>query len=112
MALDAIHHVAVSVSDVPAAVAWYTTQFKCSVAYQDPTWALLDFENMQLALVIPGQHPPHISIVKPEGEITPLGPLTTHRDGTRSRYQNDPAGNVIELLADGPEVRRKVLSSP
>ena len=105
MGLDAIHHVAVSVSDVPAAVAWYTSKFRCTVAYQDPTWALLDFENLQLALVIPGQHPPHISIVKPEGEIA--GPLTTHRDGTRSRYEHDPAGNAIELMADGPEVRRK-----
>jgi hypothetical protein len=27
------------------------------------------------------------------------GPLKTHRDGTRSVYVQDPAGNSVELLA-------------
>jgi catechol 2,3-dioxygenase-like lactoylglutathione lyase family enzyme len=28
-----------------------------------------------------------------------FGALTTHRDGTRSTYVKDPAGNSVEILA-------------
>ena len=95
--LDRIHHVAISVPDLAAALAWYTSRFRCSIAYEDSTWALLDFENVQLALVIPEQHPPHIALTSPEAET--YGPLSTHRDGTRSTYVRDPAGNSVEIMA-------------
>lgn len=95
--LDRIPHVAISVSNVAEAVAWYTATFRCKVSYQDPTWALLDFANLQLALVIPEQHPPHIAFTHPHAET--FGALKTHRDGTRSTYVRDPAGNSIELMA-------------
>ena len=95
--LDSLHHVAISVPDVGAAVRWYTETFRCQVVYQDETWAMLQFGNVQLALVIPAQHPPHLGFVTPEAEKH--GELKTHRDGTRSIYIADPAGNPIELLA-------------
>ena len=95
--LDSIHHVAISVSDVKAAVEWYRSNFQCKVSYQDDTWAMLDFANLKLALVIPQQHPPHVAFV--HGEAEKYGELKTHRDGTRSCYVNDPAGNAIEMLA-------------
>jgi len=96
-ALDRIVHVAVSVRELAPAVAWYTSTFRCTVAYQDATWALLDFENLQLALVIPEQHPPHIAFAHPHAER--FGALKTHRDGTRSTYVSDPSGNAVEILA-------------
>ena len=95
--LDRVEHVAIAVADVPAAVAWYTANFRCAVAYQDATWALLDFDNIQLALVIPEQHPPHIAFTSPEAGK--FGALSTHRDGTRSTYVRDPAGNTVEIMA-------------
>src|SRR5688572_12368879 len=95
--LDAMHHVAISVNDVAEAVRWYQDRFRCEVAYQDPTWALLRFANMQLALVIPTQHPPHIAFERPDAER--FGPLRAHRDGTRSTYIADSAGNPVEILA-------------
>ncbi len=95
--LDALHHVAVSVPDIGQAVDWYTKNFHCKVSYQDPTWAMLEFANLKLALVIPEQHPPHIAFVHPEAEK--FGPLKPHRDGTRSVYVRDPAGNSIEIMA-------------
>jgi catechol 2,3-dioxygenase-like lactoylglutathione lyase family enzyme len=95
--LDRLDHVAIPVEDVAEAVGWYTTTFRCEVKYQDPTWALLAFENTQLALVIPEQHPAHIGFVSPDAEK--FGTLKTHRDGTRSCYVNDPAGNSVEILA-------------
>lgn len=95
--LDNLHHVAIAVKDVAQAVNWYTRNFQCKVSYQDATWAMLDFANIKVALVIPQQHPPHIAFVHPEAER--FGPLTPHRDGTRSVYVHDPAGNAVEVLA-------------
>ena len=94
--LDTVHHVAIEVDDVTACLQWYTETFKCRVAYQDQTWALIDFANMSLALVTRGQHPPHIGLVTDQAHG--YGELTTHRDGTRSIYISDPAGNSVELL--------------
>lgn len=95
--LDALHHVAVSVRDIARAVEWYTRTFHCTVVYQDESWAMLQFANVQLALVIPAQHPPHLGFVTPEAET--YGELKQHRDGTRSIYVADPDGNPVELLA-------------
>ena len=95
--LDSIDHVAIPVENIAASVDWYRKNFRCDIAYQDDTWALLKFGNMRLALVIPSQHPAHVGFVSPEAEK--FGTLKTHRDGTRSVYVNDPSGNSIEILA-------------
>lgn len=94
--LDVIHHAALSVSDIAASVAWYQQNFRCLVAYQDATWALLKFANMSIALVIPEQHPPHMGVL--HDHAAQFGMLTTHRDGTRSVYIPDPDGNQIEVM--------------
>lgn len=94
--LDALHHVAVSVDDIEKAVEWYTTTFRCEIAYQDATWAFLKFANLHLALVLPGQHPPHIAFVSDKATFHPA--LKAHRDGTRSVYISDSSGNAIELM--------------
>ncbi len=95
--LDRLDHVAIPVTDIAVAVDWYTQTFRCSIQYQDTTWALLGFDNVSLALVIPEQHPAHIGFVSPDAEK--FGALKTHRDGTRSCYVADPAGNAVEILA-------------
>jgi catechol 2,3-dioxygenase-like lactoylglutathione lyase family enzyme len=79
-----IHHIALHVNDVAAAVSWYRGAFDCRIAYQDQTWAMLDFENVSLALVTRGQHPPHIAVADARAER--FGRLSAHRDGTRSVY--------------------------
>ena len=96
--LDSMHHVAISVENVADAVSWYQQQFRGGVVYQDETWAMLQFANIQLAIVIPGQHPPHIGYAMPNAEK--YGTLKTHRDGTRSVYTADPFGNVVEMMDD------------
>jgi catechol 2,3-dioxygenase-like lactoylglutathione lyase family enzyme len=100
MTLDTLHHVAVQVTDIAAAVAWYRARFNCEVAYQDDTWALLRFANASLALVVPGQHPPHVAIVRDDAAA--FGPLKPHRDGTASIYLPDPDGNQVEVLRLAP----------
>lgn len=93
---DRIDHIAIPVRDVAEAVDWYRQTFRCRIAYQDATWALLEFGNVRLALVIPSQHPAHLGFSSPRAES--FGPLKTHRDGTRSCYIQDPAGNTVEIL--------------
>ncbi len=94
--LDALHHVAIQVSNIQRALDWYTSKFRVEIVYQDETWAMLKFQNTYLALVIPGQHPPHIAI---ENEnAADYGELTPHRDGTASIYIEDSEGNTIEML--------------
>ena len=95
--LDSLHHVAISVKDVGEAVTWYRETFRCEIAYQDATWALLKFANVSLALVIPEQHPPHLGFVSPRARE--YGTLKRHRDGTESIYISDTSGNAVELLA-------------
>ena len=94
--MDTIHHIAIQVSDLPATLAWYKNQYDVKVVYEDETWALIQFANVALALVLPNQHPPHFAIVSEQAER--FGPLTTHRDGTASVYIQDPAGNCIEMM--------------
>ncbi len=94
--LDAVHHLALSVTDIAASVAWYRQQFHCAVAYQDATWALLKFANLSIALVLPEQHPAHVGVTREDAER--WGELKTHRDGTRSIYISDPDGNQIEIM--------------
>jgi len=97
--LTKIDHIAIQVRDGKLAetVDFYLQKFACQVEYQDDTWALLAFQNIKLAFVIPAQHPPHIAIVSPEAES--FGALKTHRDGTRSVYVDDPSSNKLEIIA-------------
>ena len=95
--LDTIDHVAISVADVRKALEWYSFHFQCETLYQDDTWALVQFSNIKLALVLPSQHPPHLGFLTPKA--TDFGALKLHRDGTRSVYITDPAGNSLELLS-------------
>ena len=99
MKRDEFHHVAISVRDpveLRETVEWYRKTFNVETGYQDDTWALLKFSNISLALVVPGQHPPHICVTREDAEK--FGELKTHRDGTRTVYVQDPSGNVVEVL--------------
>jgi len=96
-ALNEIHHVVIAVGNVSKAVEWYTKHFHCDIEYHDETRALFVFGNTRLALVPPKQHPPHIGFIHPQAES--FGELKLHRDGTRSCYVADPAGNAVEVLA-------------
>ena len=96
--LDSLHHVAIVANDIAEAVRWYQETFRCEVEYQDATWAMLRFANCSLALVTPGQHPPHVGFVAPTEKAESYGELKGHRDGTRSIYIADPSGNPVELM--------------
>src|SRR6266849_6370551 len=72
------------------------SRFDCKLAYQDETWALVEFANISLAFVLSEQHPPHFAVL---GDPNAFGEPKTHRDGARSVYLKDPSGNDVEILA-------------
>lgn len=94
--LDTLDHLAIPVKDVAESLAWYQKNFQCRLLYKDDTWALVEFANIRLAFVMPGQHPGHLSVARTDAEK--FGTLKPHRDGTRSVYIQDPAGNHVEIL--------------
>jgi catechol-2,3-dioxygenase len=96
--LESIDHIAIEVKDISAAVSWYCDRFSCEIVYQDKSWAMLKFANINLAFVLPGQHPSHIAFKKKNAET--FGKLASHRDDSRSVYISDTQGNTVEILKD------------
>ena len=94
--LDHIHHIAISVPNIANGLEWYTSRFNCEVEYVDETWALLNFSNTKLALVLPKEHPAHFALQR--SDANKFGDLVAHRDGLKSVYISDSFGNTIEIL--------------
>lgn len=91
-----ILHIAIPVENITEALDWYQENFDVQTDYADDSWALLRFENVGLALVLPGQHPPHFAVERSDAGA--YGKLTSHRDGTASVYIHDPWDNAIEIM--------------
>ncbi len=94
--MDKLQHIAIAVDEIDPALDWYQDQFDVEIIYADDSWALLRFDNIQLALTLPEQHPPHIAVERDNAAA--FGNLTRHRDGTVSVYIEDPWGNTVEIM--------------
>ena len=94
--LSNIDHIAIQVKDVSRSVKYYTKRFDCDIFYNDDTWALLRFENINLALVSADEHPNHFAIV--DKNISKSSKIKYHRDGVGFIYTRDLDGNFIEIL--------------
>jgi len=92
-----IDHISIAVTNVPRAVKWYTKQFDCEVIYKDSSWARLKFENIDLTLVLPSEHPPHIAFI--DDKLKESDPVVRkHRDGSIGKYDHDGFGNLVEYI--------------
>jgi hypothetical protein len=58
-----IDHIAHQVDEPRQAAAWYCENFGAEALYVDDTWAVVQFENIKLAFVMRGQHPPTYSFI-------------------------------------------------
>ena len=94
--MDKIDHIAIQTKNIDDSVTWFLKKFKCSVIYQDDSWAMLEFKNMKLALVLPDQHPPHIAISCVD--IEEQGKPGKHRAESEFLYIKDINENVFELI--------------
>jgi catechol 2,3-dioxygenase-like lactoylglutathione lyase family enzyme len=90
--LKKIDHIAIVVNDIKESVAYYVDNHDCMILHCDESWGYLQFDNIKLALVLKDEHPPHIAFEVDEVEGK------THRDGSVSKYIDDPSGNKIELI--------------
>ena len=59
--MEKIDHIALQVNDVRESVDWYVDNYGCGIIYCDDTWAMLQFDNIKLALVVEDQHPYNIA---------------------------------------------------
>jgi len=91
--LDKIDHIAVHVLNIRQGITYYRKNFKCNVLYEDSSSALLEFENTNLALVLPFEHPPHFTVID---DMLEGG--ETQEDGTRFTYVHDHQGNMIKRI--------------
>jgi len=98
--LDTVDHIAIQVNNIEQALKWYQTHFKVKLLYQDDSWALVQFDNIKLALISPKEHPPHFAIEEESPEK--FGKTQTHRDKTVSTYIHDLDNNVVELIKITP----------
>ena len=87
-----IDHIAIVVNDIKESLAYYVDNYDCMILHCDESWGYLQFDNTKLALVLKDEHPPHIAFEVDEVEGK------THRDGSVSKYIEDPSGNKIELI--------------
>ena len=91
-----IDHIAIQVDNIKESVAWYHDNYDCMILHSDDTWAFLQFDNIKLALVVEDQHPYHIAFAV--DEIKWDDHIMEHRDGSVSKYIEDPSGNKIEII--------------
>jgi catechol 2,3-dioxygenase-like lactoylglutathione lyase family enzyme len=96
MKLDSIDHFAFTVANIDESVNWYLSSFACKLIYQDQKLAILEFDNVRIALVLPSQERPHLAVEK--SDAASFGELRTLADGTHSCFISDPTGNPIELV--------------
>lgn len=96
MTLSSINHVTICVANIEQAVNWYQSSFACELTKYEPTFAVLEFANMNLVLSLPSLERPHIAYNRENAES--FGELKEMRDGSVGTYIADPAGNIVELV--------------
>ena len=93
-----IDHIAIVVDNIKESVAYYVDNYDCMILHCDESWGYLQFDNIKLALVLKDEHPPHIAFEFDNIDFHFYGETKLHRDGSRSKYIDDPSGNKIELI--------------
>ena len=63
--------------------------------------------RQQVALITPGQHPPHFAFSVTEEQLAVASKtseisIDKHRDGMKGIYVSDPSGNAVELICYPP----------
>ena len=94
--LSLIDHLAIVVKDVPKSVEYYSKKFVCNIKFKDDTWSLLEFQNINLALVTQEEHPDHFAVV--DERLSKNKKMKYHRDGIGYIYSQDIDNNFIEII--------------
>ena len=97
--MKTIDHIAIVVDNIKESIAYYVVEHEARILYCDDSWGLLQFKNVNLALVLEGEHPPHIAfeVEEIENKHTTYS-MIKHRDVSKSKYIEDPSGNHKEII--------------
>tara|TARA_R110002153_G_scaffold179328_2_gene332722 strand:+ start:865 stop:1176 length:312 start_codon:yes stop_codon:yes gene_type:complete len=94
-----LDHIAINVKNVSNSVKWYQENYNARIKYADETWASLLIGDVNLALTVSKQHPPHLAFTLLKMSDFPKGrEIKYHRDGSAYLYTQDPDGNTIEYI--------------
>ena len=66
------------------------------IKFKDDTWSLLEFQNINLALVTQEEHPNHFAVV--DERLSKNKKMKYHRDGIGYIYSQDIDNNFIEII--------------
>jgi hypothetical protein len=98
-------HIALVSTNIPKDIDSYRSLFsEIGILYQDESWALIKAGGVKIALVTPGQHPPHLAfLVKTRESLEEMAKehnstVKVHRDRSESFYTTDSSGNAIEVV--------------
>ena len=98
-------HIALTSTNITEDIEFYRSRFsKIGILYQDNSWALIEAGGVKIALVTPGQHPPHLAFrVKSREYLEQMAKeqnttVKVHRDRSESFYTADSSGNAIEVV--------------
>jgi hypothetical protein len=92
----AVDHIALQSLKPSESAKWYSERFFGTIMYSDEEWALVKFDNISVAFVLPDAHPSHIAFeVKTIIDDSGFG---RHRDGSMFKYERDKWGNTYELI--------------
>jgi catechol 2,3-dioxygenase-like lactoylglutathione lyase family enzyme len=99
--MTTVDHIAIRVSDLQIAEAWYVEHLNAEVSFRDEKYVRLSVNNTNIALIHENHYPyPHFGILVEEKENLPIdkGEVVVHRDGTIGVYVKDPFGNYLEYI--------------
>ena len=98
--MDIIDHIAIKVSNLEAAEAWYLGHLSAEITFRDHKYIRLRVGNTNIALIDEAYYPwAHIGVLVENFEDLPeFGQRVQHRDGTVGVYVKDPFGNYIEYI--------------
>lgn len=98
-----IDHIAIKVSDINAASAWYCKKLGSKVVYETNSYKRLQLDNTFLSLIDEKHYEhSHIGVFVDKMEDFPEnGHIIHHRDGSIGCYLLDPYGNCLEFIYYG-----------
>ena len=94
-----LDHIAINVANIRKSVKWYQEKFDARIRYVDETWASLMVGDVNIALTVESQHPPHLAFsLEKFSDFPEDKEIKYHRDGSAYLYIEDPDGNTIEYI--------------
>jgi catechol 2,3-dioxygenase-like lactoylglutathione lyase family enzyme len=93
-------HIAINSQNVKKSVDWYVTNLNSEIVYQDDSWAMIMCNGTKIAIVLEGEHPPHLAFKVSSSLSFPCdqSEIKVHRDSSSYYYGSDPDGNIIEWI--------------